>query len=355
MAAAHGGRGGRRRLSHILLLCLVFLLPLVGEEFTVRALIAAGRLPVAPAHTPEFEITWTNLSRLPRPPDVLILGDSVSQQGIEPAVLGGLLRTAVGRPVSVFNAASPGGTVGVNWAIVNELAREGRLPRVAIVGLYPGTLKNDLTYSQFFGITPMGGLFGGCELTKDLGTRLDCELSTISAAWRWRGRPMTILSALRSPMPQATSSGGLRLRADGFRAGRGRTVEQIHGQLESADLKRRLFVFPQVVSDGYVRLINTLRANGVAIVPVAIPDSPLLNERMSALEGTDRRQQFRDALDVLASRSGIPFVDPVAFGAWWGDGQARNFNHLSASGARYFTRQLWGMADFRDALISALR
>jgi hypothetical protein len=336
----------------VALVVLILLLPLLGVELGVRLLIASERLPVAAAHTPEFEITWTNLSRLGTA-DVLILGDSVSQQGIEPRVLSNLIDEALGHRVSVFNAASPGGTMSVNWAIVEELAREGRLPRVAVVGVYPGTLKNDLTYSDIFGLTPMGGLFSDCERWTGYSSMLDCRFASISAAWRWRGHLDLILEALEQPMPRRIRSGGLRLREDGFREGRGVPLERLQAQMDGADLRKRIFVFPQTVSDGFVRLIEALRSNGVKIVPVAIPDTPALSERMERLQ-PGRRELFRSALNVLESRAGLTFVDPVAFGDWWLDGEARNFNHLSASGAVKFTRQLWQMPEFRHALLEGL-
>jgi hypothetical protein len=342
----------RRRLPRLALVGLLLVLPLVVQELGVRLLIATDRLPVAAGHTPEFEITWQNLARLGTA-EVLILGDSVSQQGIEPAILSSLIQRELGREVGVFNAASPGGTMGVNWAMVEQLAREGRLPRVAIVGIYPGTLKNDLTYSHIFGLTAMGGLFSGCERMSGYGQVIDCSFASVSAAWRWRGRPDRIVSALGTPVPQRANSGGLRLREDGFREGRGRRLEQLQAQMDRADLRRRIFVFPDEVSDGYVRLIDALRAHGVAIVPVAVPDTPALAERMERLQ-TGRRRLFREALDVLESRSGLAFVDPVSFGSWWRDGEARNFNHLSASGAVKFTRQLWRMPEFREPLMAGL-
>jgi hypothetical protein len=326
--------------------------PLLAAELGVRLLIATDRLPVAAAHAPEFEISWQNLARLGRA-DVLIIGDSSSQQDLEPAVLTRMLRQQLGRTLSVFNIAGPGNTVGVNWAIVEQLAREGRLPRVAIVGIYPGSLQDDAIYRDVFSLTPMGGLFSDCERMRDYGQQLSCRLASVSAAWRWRGHPDRIVRALSGTVPRRSHEGGLQLRQDGFREGDGVTLDRIQAQMDAADLRRRIFVFPDEVQSGYVRLIEALRANGVAVVPVAIPDTPPLIERMERMQ-PGRRQLFRDALDVLEARTGLPFVDPISFGDWWKDGEARNFNHLSASGAIKFTRQLWEMPEFREALLAGL-
>jgi hypothetical protein len=352
MAARDGSRSGAVGWRRLAMVVLLLVLPLVAVELGIRVLIATDRLPMAAAHTPEFEITWENLSRLGTA-DVLILGDSVSQQGIEPAELARLLLGELEHGVKVFNAASPGGTVGVNWAIVEQLAREGRLPRVVILGVYPGTLGTDRTYQDVFSRTPMGGVFSGCDRMQGYGERLDCGFAAISDAWRWRGHPDRILRALGTEVPRRIASGGLQLREDGFRVGRGVSLQRLQAQLDRANLRRRIFVFQNDVADGYARLVESLHANGVSIVPVAIPDTPALAERMEPRQ-PGRRQLFREALDALESRTGSTFIDPVAFGDWWGGGEARNFNHLSGRGAIKFTRQLWGMPEFRTLLLDAL-
>jgi hypothetical protein len=334
------------------MVALLLLAPLLLVELGVRLLIASDRLPVAAAHTVEFEITWTNLARAGTP-DVLILGDSVSQQGMEPAVLSDLLSDAVGHRVSVFNGSSPGGRVGVNLAMVEQLAREDRLPRVAIVAIYPGTLNNDFTFTGAFIFTPMGGLFTACQYATDLADALDCQLGSVSAAWRWRGHPDRLVRAFDQPVPRTATSGGLHLRSDGFREGRGVSLERLQAQMDGSDLRKRLFGFSDEVAQRYVQLIHELTSHGVVVVPVAVPDTPALAARMELLE-PGRRALFRGALDTLEQMSGLRFVDPIAFGSWWGDGEARNFNHLSVKGAADFTRQLWDMPAFRDPIVAGV-
>ena len=345
-------RPGPVRIRRFVLILLLIVMPVAGLEVGLRVLIAFGRLPVAPAHTPEFEITWTNLERV-GPADVLILGDSVSQQGIEPRLLADLIHGSTGRAVKVFNAASPGGTVGVNWALVNRLAAEGRLPKVAVVGVYPGTLKNDLTYREFLGRTPMGEIFGDCELTDDLESAASCRLSEISVAWRWRGYLDRLGRAATGAVPRRLRSGGLVLRSDGFREGKGVSLELLRRQIRRANLDRRLFAFPPDVLQGYERLFRLLEDHGVKIVAVAIPNTPILEARMEKLQ-PGHRQMFVQAIATIENLTGVAFVDPQAFGDWWGNGAARNFVHLSAAGARAFTAQLWNMPEFQRRLLDGL-
>jgi hypothetical protein len=353
MASPRPSATPSRRAGRILLVALLLVIPLLALEAGVRLLVATHRLPFAPAHTREFEVMWTNLSRGPAP-DVLILGDSVSQQGIEPAVLGRRAGRALGRTVTIFNAASPGGTVSVNRALVEQLAREGRLPKVAIVGIYPGTLKNDLTYTEFLGRSPMGGIFGDCELEGTLEGTLACRLNGISLAWRWRGQLDRIATSFVDPVPLQMRSDGLLLRQDGFREGRGVPLSRLDAQLAQANLDRRLFAFPPEVLAGYERLIDVLRDNRVAIVAIQIPDTPVLEAGMEAYQ-PGRLQMMVDAVADIEATTGLDFIKVEAFGSWWADGMARNFNHLSAEGAKAFTAQLWEVDAFREQLLAALR
>ena len=99
-----------RTPTRSVLAALLLVMPLLAAEIGLRVLVAADRLPFADSHRDDFEITWANLERSGTP-DILILGDSVSKQGIEPNVLDGLARQAAGSNISVFNAAS--------WAVAS--------------------------------------------------------------------------------------------------------------------------------------------------------------------------------------------------------------------------------------------
>ncbi len=340
------------RVRRRLLVVLTLLAPLIAGEVGINFLIASHRLPFADAHRPDFEITWANLARS-GPVDILILGDSVSQQGIEPIVMERLIELETGMRVTVFNAASPGGGLGVNASIVEELATENRLPPVLIVGVYSGTLSTDSTFQETFSRTPMGHVFTACQVPLSLAETMDCQLGRISALWRWRGRLEEVLTAVKQPLSRTDNTDALHLRADGFREGRGRTIAQVERQLEQADLEKRRFTFPPEVGRSWDWLVATARDEGSIVIPIAIPDTPQMQKRMEEVQ-PGRDGMYREAVDVLEKAGGIDFIDVPEYGSWWGDGMARNINHLSERGARKFTRQLWGMHDFRSALLSGL-
>lgn len=349
-----GARSGvpGRRLRRWLAIALLVAAPLLVAETGVRLLIAADRLPVASAHLRDFEISWENLGRLGRA-DVLILGDSVSQQGIEPRVLARQLAKALGRPVTVFNAASPAGGFGINRAIVQQLATEGRLPRVAIIGIQPGILQDDDTFREVFAVTPMGGLLTDCEVTGDYVELVNCRMSNLSALWRWRGRPDRLLTAIRSAGPRGSRHGGLVLREDGFRAGRPVGEAQLRRQLKVAIKKQPPFRMGDDARLEYRRLVELLREHGVTVIPVAVPNIPLL------LEAVEKKHPGWEAARGAAIRrleeeTGVDIVDPLRLGPWFGDDSARNIKHLSVRGARDFTQQLWGITTLRGRLVAAL-
>jgi hypothetical protein len=336
----------------LLLVAAAFLVPLLLAEGALNLLIATHRLPYADAHRDDFEITWSNLQRQ-APVDVLILGDSTAQQGLEPRVLEELVEEATGRRVEAFNAASPGGVLGTNAAIVEQLADEDRLPPVLVVAVYAGTLSTDATFENIFSKTAMGRLFTDCAEPLSAEATMDCQLSRLSALWRWRGHAREVLTAFTRPLPATDGEGGLRLREDGFREGRGRPISHLERQLARANLSRRLFDFPPAVQDSWARLVEAAREEGSTVIGIAIPDTPQLRDRMEELQ-PGRERMYHEAVRALAERSGVPFVDVERFGDWFGDGMARNFNHLSREGAAHFTRQVWEMPAFRDSFLDAL-
>ena len=339
-------------MRRVLLLAVVLLAPILGAELAIRGLVAAHRLPAADAHRPDFEITWANLER-EGTADILVLGDSVAQQGIETAVLEKLVGRAAGREVTAFNAASPGGGIGVNAAIVEQLARQGRLPRVLIVGFATGTVSTDITFHEIFSRTVMGRIFTGCSVPMPFGEALDCHLSDASYLWRWRGRLPDVLQAVQRPLPRTDDTDALHLRRDGFRVGRGRSVTTIERQLERADLSKRRVQLASDVRTSWQWLVSVARANGATIIPVAIPDTPTMTARMEEVQ-PGREELYWDSIATLGEDVDLPFVEVRRFGDWWGDGMARNFNHLSHAGAKAFTRQLWEVEAFRERLLGGL-
>ena len=344
--------GPRTWVRRAVIVALLLVLPLVTLEAGIRALIGIRHLPVARAHSRDFEISWMNLERLGRV-DVLILGDSVAQQGILPDALADTLTGRLGRPITVFNAASASGTLGVNLALARRLAAEDRLPPIVIVGVQPGILRDDATLEIFLR-TPMGQLFTECDDAAALEATLGCRLGELSATWRWRGHPDVLLPALVREARRTSERGGLTLRRDGFREGVGLSDAELAAQLRQHLSNRdEEFRMGADARQRYLELIAFLRGQGTQVVPVAVPEAPPLAEALEARHpGWDA--EWHAALSDLASGSGLAIADPGRFGTWYGEGSMRNIKHLSLAGARDFTGQLLDMPAVSEPIVSTL-
>ena len=351
--AALRGRAPRRWL---LLALVLLIMPALLGEGAVRTLIATGRLAPAAAHFRTLEVSWVDLERAGTV-DVLLIGPSTVHSGIDPAVLGELASEALGRPVSVFNLGIPG--LGGEVSILQQLEREGRLPELVIVGVSALGLGagagRDGTGDSPYRRSPMGELFTRCEDSPAAGYEAvaDCQAGLVSALWRWRGRLDQIVDAVRSPL-----SGGYRgdrfRRPDGFSAGPPRTVATIESQIEKGlQTQDRLIEMRADSIDRYARIARFLDEHGVAVTGTSIPYAPVYMDAAEAkLPGFGA--SWQDAIGTLAEGTGIPFVDPVRFGDWWGDGSSQDIKHLSREGAVEFTRQLWDIPAFRAGVTEAL-
>ena len=353
--ATVGLRHGRNKwpsVRRLLLVAFLLLLPLLLMELGVRILIGVGRLPVAAAHDPALELTWMDL-RAAGPQDIILFGDSLIQQGIEPRVLAAALGTP-SHPVRVFDLASSGGRMGVNRALARELQAEGRLPRVAIIGLSPIGLRTDATWTDDMARTPMGRLFTDCQPAAAIGEQIDCRAEQTSALWRWHGRLGDLYQAIRTGAPIGRRLNGRELRRDGFRANPSSNLAELQGQVDQALAGEPVHL--QAGDDAATSLaglVADLRAAGVTPVVVAVPFSPLFTDALVA-----RDPQWADeraaAIAALATRAGVDIIDPVRFGPWWQPGSSFDVKHLSAEGARDFTRQLLAMPAFADAVRAPL-
>jgi len=352
-AARAGRRVTSRQVRHWALIALLVLAPLLVAEAGVRVLIATGRLPMAAAHLEDFEVTWANLDRLGSA-EILVLGDSLSQQGIDPAALGSMVGRDLGRPVVAFDAASSGGSFGVSRALVLQLAREKRLPKVAIVGVSPVSLASDTTYRDVFAHTSLGQIFNDCALASSASALIDCRFGEVSALWRWRGQPARIASAVLRGQPTTLRTRGFLLRRDGFREGPPATSKSLAAQLPVAlPGEPGSRTLGADAAQAFVDLVATLRADGVTVIAVAIPYSPLLKDALEARHPGWEASRLA-AIQRLEALAGIAIVDPLRFGSWWSAPMSRDVKHLSRLGAPKFVEQLLGMPAFRDPLLGAL-
>ncbi|MBX3029893.1 MAG: hypothetical protein KF809_07015 [Chloroflexi bacterium] len=334
--------------ARTLWLTLLVLLPVVALEIGARALVATGRIAEGPSHEQDLDARWRRAMGGDTP-DIIVLGDSLTAQGIDPSVIANRVSAALpGTPdLRAQSLASPGGSFGLGADLLHKLEQVGRLPRVIVMGVSEAMLENPGGSQRSFGETPMGRSIHGCAMHTTIESRVDCELGAFSVAWRWHGRPAEAIRAIRG-------RDGRDLDADGLRPSRamseGRFMQVLPSALRLAD---PTVVLTADARQGAEDLARTADRLGIPVVMVAIPFSPpyqeALEERQAGWEASRRA-----AVAELEALTGITVADPYRFGDWWSFESARDPRHLSGEGARDFTRQVMEMPEVLDALVAAL-
>lgn len=366
-------RRGRRHGPKVWLITLVLLLgPVLVLEIVIRGLIATDRLPTAASNNPQLDVNLIQVGLRP-PQDVLLVGDSQIATGLDPTLLERLMADDLGGEPRVYNFGQPGSTPDDNRIVLGRLAEEGRLPKVIVMDVSMSSLSAygggesgfaepegggvvDKNGRPSLAASALGRELLGCGGETEILDRLDCELAGVSAAWRWHGRPQTVLrAAINGARLDAKAERG-QLRKDGFFARHPATPKQIRSQIENGDYSPERIepLFNPIESERFVRFQEWADSQGIKVVYVAWPTTrPYVEELLS--RNPDWESQRRAATERLAQEIGQPIVYMESYGEdWWTDESASDLNHLSAEGAKAFTRQLWNDPTFRAALLAAL-
>lgn len=352
IAPARPAAPARRSRRPWVIAFVLVIVPVLVAELVLRLLIGTDRLPVAASIRPA-QLVWAFQDEHPRI-DLAIVGDSMSHSGIDPALLADLAGTATGQQLVGYDLAVPGNGPGTSLLQLQQLAREGRMPKVVVMGISPIGLRGDAQGDRTFRRSPMGLLFGDCQGITELAAIVDCRAAQVSALWRWRGRWEQVIGAVTGGDFTA-GKGGRRPRRDGFSSGPKRTVAELGPQVEEG-LSREdegMALGPTVVRD-YQALVDFIRSQGSTAVGVLVPYSQLYTDALEARHpGWDAERLA--AARALAEAIGVPVVDPGPIAGWWGDGMSQNIKHFSGAGAKRFTEQLWSVPAFADAVASGLQ
>ncbi len=340
----------------IVLAGLLLLGPTLALEVGTRLLIDRHRLPVATSSQLLTDIALSNLEHLGKP-DVLVVGTSATRDGLQPDVLEDLVREASGRDVRVQGIAQGGMSLEAQRLLVRGLAEDDLLPETVLVGLASGTLSGLLDGSaaadDWFEGSELGLLWRRCDGVAWLELP-DCVVGQVSALWRWRGRPDRLASAVLSGMPRTLRVGARTLRSNGWTAERSTTGSRLRAQLPATlDRLPPLEPVPAAVEQGFVDLIDEIRAHGAQVVVFSLPYSPILVDALVA-EEPDWVSTMAASHAQLGEAADVRIYDMEAFGAWWDATDSRDLRHLSRTGAEHATRQLWAMPGFSDEILAAL-
>ncbi len=336
----------------------------LAKDVTVEQLeelIAQHKIPVAPTHGGAFE-TMTNALTLQPAHDVMLFGDSMTQQGIDPEVLGEELSQKAGREVSVFNAASSRARWGINTLVARYAASQDKLPDVAVLVVSTRAAENDVFYSTDVEHTPFSHVVEGCD--RPLGeswTDQDaaaCERDRDDLRHRYRNGGGQVQWALDgNPLQQTLDvRKGTRVLANGQITHPGISADEAR-EVSRARGERGFPGFPhrqQQATDQFAGLVEFLESEGVSVISTEVPYTPPHQETLENL-GRNYDQRRQTAAREVAEAAGITHFPVQSFGSWWGDGSSRDAIHLAPEGAEDFARQLvHDVPGFSDAVVEGL-
>lgn len=333
--------------------------PSAGE---LQTLLDDGLLPPGTSHGIAIETMTDALAGRPRP-DVMLFGDSMTQQGVDPIALGDALKESAGRQVTVFNAASSRARWGVNLMVARHAEESGRLPKVAILMISTRAAERDNFYATTVQHTSFSHVVEGCdrETSEDWSEsdeeacRLDLDDLTVRYATAG-GQVLRAREGLRPPESMDFPARDATLRSDGFIGYRGTSISRVE-TLAAARVDGRNPGLPHVSDDAleqFTALVDLLEGEGVTVLAAEIPYSPPYQRALTGLSD-DHEQRRQRAATALAEAGGIELFPVDGFGDWWGDRSSRDEIHLSAEGASDFADQLVGdTPGFADAVVEGL-
>ncbi|MCH8565515.1 hypothetical protein LTH96_07255 [Nesterenkonia sp. LB17] len=326
------------------------------EDWTAR-----GLLPLAPAHGGAFE-TMTNALRAAEPaPDVVIFGDSMTQQGVDPAELGRLLTAETGEEVSVFNGASSRARWGINLLFARYVVSLEDPPAVALMGISTRAAERDGYYTEEGSRSAFSSMVEGCD--RPLGDTWGekdtarCERDVADPLYRFRLGGEQAARA-QEGQPAQTSlriDADSRLRSDGFMIHPGVSAAKAE-QISDTRMKQGFPGFPTVHDEAVTDFGNAtdlLRSHGVTVLAFEIPYTPVHQKNLEEA-GRDYDARRQDAAKALTAPHDVALFSVAEFGAWWGDDDSRDAIHLAPQGASKFARQLTEIPGFMDEVQKGL-
>lgn len=341
----------------------VFNQPLPDDVTTdeIQDLVDEHRIPVGPTHGGVFE-TMTNAMTLQPRHDVMLFGDSMTQQGIDPKVLGDRLSEQAGREVTVFNAASSRARWGINRMVARYAESVDRLPRVAVLVVSTRAAERDNFYTGTVQHTPFSHAVEGCDRPSskswDQRAEDECDKDVSDLRYRYRfGGGQVEWARDGQPMQQKiTISSTSRLLSNGMIEHP--SVTRAESEKISKERGERGFPGFSTVHDDAVEhyrdLVDLLESKGVTVVSTEIPYTPAHQATLESM-GRDYDAKRQEAAAELAERGGTEHFPVQRFGDWWGDHSSRDAIHLAPEGAEDFADQLVDdTPGFADAVTAGL-
>lgn len=332
-------------------------LPKDVTEKQLQTWLDEGRLPLGEGHGGVFETMTAAYAATEKTPDVAFLGDSMTQQGVDPEVLEKKLSASSGQDVTAFNAASSRARWGVNKMMAKYMVKIDKVPDVVVLSISTRAAEGDEFYKEDPAHSTFSSVVEGCDREEGKNWTEDdakqCVKDNRSLRERYREAGGQVARA-RAGMKAATSvlvDENSALRSDGM---------LLHESMTKADVqktsdkrtKRGFPGFPRVEDDAVRDFGETkriLEAHGATVISTEIPYSPPHQKNLESFGDYDQKRQ--DAAKELAERNDVEHFPVDSYGSWWGDHDSRDAIHLAPQGAASFTAQLLDdTPGFREAV-----
>lgn len=105
--------------------------------FVGDRIIARLHLPFIDGSTNAVRKKWESLQAQYHTPDVIILGSSYEEFGVNPLILDEYVAKQLGRPMISINLAAPASSLATEYLVVRELLEAGSNPKLVYLGITP--------------------------------------------------------------------------------------------------------------------------------------------------------------------------------------------------------------------------
>ncbi len=321
-------------------------LPEDVTEEQLQTWLDEGRLPLGEAHGGVFETMTNALAATKKTPDVAFMGDSMTQQGVDPEVVERKLSYSTGEDIRAFNAASSRARWGINKMMVKYMVKVDRVPDVVVLVISTRAAEGDEFYKEDPAHAPFSSVVEGCDReesktwTKDDEEQCRKDNRDLRVRYRESGAQVARARAGKKANTSVLVDEKSALRSDGM---------LLHPSMSEAEVqkasdqrtKRGFPGFPRVEDQAVRDFGETkeiLEAHGANVISTEIPYSPPHQKNLESFGEYDEKRQ--DAAKELSGRNDVEHFPVDSYGSWWGDGDSRDAIHLAPQGAASFTAQL---------------
>ena len=272
-------------------------------------ILSQMRLPIPEGSTNMVRRKWEMLRDLEHAPDVVILGSSFEEFGVNPEVLDECATRALGRSVTSFNLAVPAASLNTEFLIVRNMLRSGCTPKVAYLGITP--LAVDIAQKDWLnnGLRAFGEFqdLAGAWSTDRQAFGETLATSLFQSYFLWNdARLVSERFVLAAPIEAVW---GVGRTERGWRAWRGKKRPQCNragpAESDTTALTRR-FDLDNINGLRIRDAIESLREHGIEVRLLELP----LASTALPMSAPSKNIRYRAFVEELLAETHVPLIRP---------------------------------------------